>query len=429
MRKFIVLVKKEVKELLTLQVILPLVITTVLFMFIGDIMNKEQAKINQPQKVAVLNQDNGSNFSNRVIDLMKSANLQVTLFENQSLETIIEQAKKENSVVVIVIPSGFEDSVQAMTPEKITVYTIVKNFSLMGGVGYNMVSATLTQVNNVFSNAILQQQIPNYDPNALKNPLQFDDYIIVGNKQAHSNPNQVMNFVTQQTMFIPIILFFVIVFSSQMIATAIASEKENKTLETLLTTPVSRYTIVLSKMVGASLIALLSSLIYMFGFRSYLSGITGGTQATSEISEVIKQLGLAFSLQDYILLGLTLFMGVLVALSISLILGSFAEDVKSVSGLTTPVMVLVMIPYFLTMFLDINSISPILKYIVYAIPFSHLFLAAPNIFLRNYGLVIFGIFYQFVFFMIFAFIAAWIFSTDKIITMKLNFSKKKKITS
>ncbi len=235
-----------------------------------------------------------------------------------------------------------------------------------------------------------------------------------------------MGFVSQQTAFIPVILFIVIIFAAQMIATAIANEKENKTLETLLTTPVSRKSIVVSKMAGAGIIALLSSLVYMFGFRSYVNSLTGTGQASGQIGSIIKELGLSLTPQSYILLALSLFAGIILALSISIILGAFAEDVKSVAGLITPLMVLVMIPYFLTMFLDINTLPSSLKYFAYAIPFSHVFLASSHLFLHEYPAVFWGIIYQLLWFIVFVLIAAKIFSTDKIVTMKLNFSKKNK---
>jgi ABC-2 type transport system permease protein len=125
------------------------------------------------------------------------------------------------------------------------------------------------------------------------------------------------------------------------------------------------------------------------------------------------------------MLGGSLFFGILSALSVAMILGVFAEDTKAVQGVITPLMVLVMIPYLITLLLDLNSMSPTIKYLVYAIPFSHPFLAAPNIFMKNYLFVFAGIAYQAVFFLVFVLIAAKIFSSDKITTIRLNFSKKK----
>jgi len=88
-------------------------------------------------------------------------------------------------------------------------------------------------------------------------------------------------------------------------------------------------------------------------------------------------------------------------------------------------MVIILIPYLLTSFLDISSLPIVYKYLIYAIPFSHTFLAAPNLIMGNYSFVIWGIIYQFIIFIIFVYIAAKIFSTDRIFTLRLNFGRKK----
>jgi ABC-2 type transport system permease protein len=69
----------------------------------------------------------------------------------------------------------------------------------------------------------------------------------------------------------------------------------------------------------------------------------------------------------------------------------------------------------------------LIQIIVYIIPFSHTFLAAPNIFLQNYGIIFIGAAYQFLVFIVLAIVATKIFSSDKILTLKLNFSKKKSV--
>jgi ABC-2 type transport system permease protein len=391
-------------------------------------LSQEQEKTNGPVNVSLINYDKDSVISKNFIDLLGHSNIKIDQFdENSEEEAVIDWSKKENKTAVLMIPQGYELSLKNNVPAKIRVYTIVKNFSAMGGKDYGNLMAALANANESISNLMLSQKASGLDPTSLKNPVQSNEYIIVGNRQANVSPNIVMGFVTQQTMFIPIILFIVIIFSAQMIATAIANEKENKTLETLLTLPVSRNAIVTAKMAAAGLVALLASLIYILSFRSYINGLTGGQKISSEISNVINQLGLNLSPQNYLLLGLSLFVGILIALSIALILGAFAEDVKGVAGIISPLMVLVLIPYFLTMFLDINNLSPGLRNLTYAIPFSHIFMAAPNLFLHNYMAVIWGILYQVVWFIVFVLIAARIFSTDLIMTLKLNFSNKKPV--
>lgn len=424
MRKFYILLKKEIRELLTLQIIAPLVLTAVLFIAIGGILGKEQKKAQAPQEVLLQNLDKGA-LSQTAANILDSANLKTeTIDPSVSLDNALNQAREGNKIALLVIPADFENKLLAPDQKSIEVYTIIRGFSITSGQKYNAVVSAVELMNRGISNILLAKNLPTVNPDLIKSPVRVNDFLVVGGKKANINPALVMGFVTQQTMFIPIILFFVIVFASQMIATAIATEKENKTLETLLTTPVDRRLIVISKMTAAGIVALLASLIYLYGFRSYMQGITGG-QVISAVVEAIKALGLTFTPLGYVLLGISLFVGILAALSIALILGAFAEDIKSVAGLTAPLMVLVAIPYFLTLFLDVNSLSPILRYITYAIPFSHIFLAAPNIFLGNYLAVVWGILYQLVFFLVFAMLAAKIFSTDLIMTLKLNFGKKK----
>jgi len=423
-RKFYILLKKEIRELLTLQIIAPLVLTAVLFIAIGGILGKEQKKAQAPQEVLLQNLDKGA-LSQTAANILDSANLKTeTIDPSVSLDNALNQAREGNKIALLVIPADFENKLLAPDQKSIEVYTIIRGFSITSGQKYNAVVSAVELMNRGISNILLAKNLPTVNPDLIKSPVRVNDFLVVGGKKANINPALVMGFVTQQTMFIPIILFFVIVFASQMIATANATEKENKTLETLLTTPVDRRLIVISKMTAAGIVALLASLIYLYGFRSYMQGITGG-QVISAVVEAIKALGLTFTPLGYVLLGISLFVGILAALSIALILGAFAEDIKSVAGLTAPLMVLVAIPYFLTLFLDVNSLSPILRYITYAIPFSHIFLAAPNIFLGNYLAVVWGILYQLVFFLVFAMLAAKIFSTDLIMTLKLNFGKKK----
>ena len=85
----------------------------------------------------------------------------------------------------------------------------------------------------------------------LQQPVTVDEVVVVGTRTAAAPVDAVMGFVSQQTTFIPIVLFIVIIFAAQMIATAIATEKENKTLETLLSYPISRASLVTAKMVAA----------------------------------------------------------------------------------------------------------------------------------------------------------------------------------
>ena len=70
-------------------------------------------------------------------------------------------------------------------------------------------------------------------------------------------------------------------FASQMIISAISTEKIDKTLETLLSAPVSRIAVLSSKMLAATIISALYAAIYMLGFSNMMSGMGGDMMSSS----------------------------------------------------------------------------------------------------------------------------------------------------
>ena len=430
MKKFLVLVKKEIKELLTLQMILPLVTMVLIFSFIGNLLSKETAKIMAPQEVWILNQDK-TESSAKVADILNQAKFKPTVLKDMGVNQAIQEVKKNNTPFLLVLPQGFERGIYEFTLQQIPVYKIVNNFSVLSTVKYNAADAAVAIISNYFSNQWIQEKNINIQPDLLKNPVRENEFIVINQKTANASLASIRNFIIQQITFLPIIIFLVIVMASQMVAMTVANEKENKTLETLLSSPISRKTIVFAKLIGAGVVALLSAAFYMIGFRYYVNGISGGaatSQASAQLTETLKALGLSLGPVEYILLGLSLFLGILVSLAIAMILGTLTESSKNIQSVTTPLMILVIVPYFLTLFLDINTISPIGRYLIYAIPFTHPFLATQKLMTHDYLFVISGIIYQLIIFVFFVVLAARIFSSDKIITLKISFKRKRRQT-
>jgi ABC-2 type transport system permease protein len=427
MKKFYILLKKEVKELLTLQLILPFIAVVVVFMLIGNFLGDEAKKqATSPGNLAIMDKDNTS-LTNDIIDMLKKNNIIITSFPISDNKSFIDDMKSENINVGIIIPENFSSQINNKLSENIETYSIINNFTITATKNSTILGTSMTLINDYITSELISLESGSTDISIYKTPIKEIDNVIVNNKTASVNPNVLTNFVMGQTTFIPIILFLVIVLAAQMIATAIATEKENKTLETLLSTPVPRQTIVTAKMVAAALVALLMAIIYMYGMGKYMNGVTGGAFSSNSenIKQIAESLGLTFDIGSYAILGVSLFFGILLALAIAMILGAFSEDSKSAQGVITPLMILVLIPYFLSLFIDPNTLAPIYRYLVYAIPFTHIFLAAPNLLLGNYLFVIYGIIYLAIIFLVFVYIVARIFSSDYIMTMKLNFGRKK----
>lgn len=410
------------------QLWIPFIMVMVIFFFIGNITDKQmKEQTKSKDKIAVMDLD-GSSLS----DISKKAisqNADIVTVSATSQENFVSEMKSKSVVCGLIIPKNFESDVLSNGRAELQTYALLTNFSVLATTKVAVADASVATINEIVSNSLITDRAGNVDVNSLKHPISTKSYVSANGKIEQGNSVQVLSYVMGQTTTIPVALFVVIVMASQMIASAVATEKENKTLETLLSLPISRKAIATSKMLSAGLVSLVMAGIYMVGIKSMNGGISnmasGGSTGGVDAGNIAEQLGLKFSTIGYIEIGAILFLSILLALAIAMILGAFAEDAKSAQGVVTPLMLLVMIPYFLTLFMDINVLSPAVRYLVYAIPFSHIFLAMPNILLGNTAFVLWGALYLLVLFVCFVWLAAKIFSSDLILTMKLNFSKKK----
>lgn len=428
MRTFLVLVRKELKELVTLQMLAPFFAVILIFVALGGVLRSSGTGATGASVIVI---DNDATSSSAiVVSSLEKAGLKVTLSQAENVDALIAEGATEGTGLFITVPEGFAASLEAGKPGTLGLRTVMTNFSLFGTQGEAEARAALAIASQALGATIAAEKAPDVPLSLLQQPIAIDESVTIGKNTAHTSVATVAAFIGQQTLLIPVVLFVVIFFAAQLIATTIATEKENKTLETLLSYPVSRTALVTSKMVAAGLVSLVAAGAYLVGMRQYLNGLQssagGDSQAVGEATrEVMSQLGLVLGVSDYLTLGLSLFAGILLALSIAIILGAFAESVRAVGALITPLMVLLMVPYLLTMFVDLSAASPVLRWVVLAIPFTHSFTTAQNLFLGNDGTVWLGIGYQLVWFAVFALIAARIFSSDRILTMKLNLRRRR----
>jgi ABC-2 type transport system permease protein len=426
MKKFLNLLQKEIRELITMQLFISLLFTIFLFYFIGQMLKTEVKKAMRVQEIAVLNLDD-STLSQNLVAGLKNANFEPKAVPERDKERAIQWTKGTDINLLLVIPPGYGESVEKFGNKEIETYSFLRTFSIVGSRGSVIINAVIKAMNEFISNDYLKRKITGVSPEQLKNPIKSRDFVIVKDRMAEGSAERIAGFVSSQSIFVPIILMMIIIYASQMVISAIAMEKQNKTLETLLTVPISRTAIVTAKMVASAVVGLISAAIYMFGYRYSFGNLMGDVSRTvgSGMTGAIQKLGLAMTTKGYIILGISLFFAILVALALATILGVLAEDFRAAQSLIMPLIFLVMIPYFLSFFSDPKNLSLPMKILLYAIPFSHPFLTTQNLLLENYPAVVYGILYMLAFFIVLIIIAARIFSTDRVLTMKLRFGKKK----
>jgi ABC-2 type transport system permease protein len=196
-------------------------------------------------------------------------------------------------------------------------------------------------------------------------------------------------------------------------------EKEEKTLETLLTLPVDRFSILMGKLSGSIVVAGVAAIAYMIGFNYYMGSFTSAIPAGTNLDLV--SLGLVPSLFGYLLLGISLFVALLSALAMAVILSAFAEDVRSAQSLVSYVYPFLFIPSFILMYVDINALPLAVKVALYAIPYSHPIIASRAVTMGDYWTAVWGIVYVSIFTLAIMYVASRLFATEKVLTAKLKF--------
>jgi ABC-2 type transport system permease protein len=139
------------------------------------------------------------------------------------------------------------------------------------------------------------------------------------------------------------------------------------------------------------------------------------------VSIDLAALGLAPTLLGYAILGASVFMSLLSALALAIIISAFSEDVRGAQSIVGYLYVIIMLPMFIIMFTDFNSLPLVARIVLLAIPYTHPMLAAQATFTGNYLTAVVGVVYIALFTVALLYVAARLFATEKILTAKLKF--------
>jgi ABC-2 type transport system permease protein len=419
------IIKKEIRELLTPATVLPMVFVALIFGSMGSAIEGIQEEAQEPPVIGVINEGTGNLSMIAAAILNENAEVIFNSSTVEDKQVGLETVKEQEGVALILIPHNFTESIHNETPGTIEVYWVMRGAGILDTISSGVVEQLIATINHNISRTLIQQNTTANVTIALT-PTQRIETTYFKNRELHGlSPGMITGLLAQQSMLIPIVMMMIIIMAGGMVISSMALEKENKTLETLLTLPVKRTSIVTGKIVASAIIGLLLAVIYMIGmsyyFRGFSMGAVGGSLATY---------GLALTSQDFLIVGLSLFITLIAALSLCMLLGTFAKNYKSAQTLTFPVTMLALIPMFITMFADFDTLPLGVKALLFAIPFSHPMMAPRALLFNDYLLVLGGLLYVSVFAVVTISIVVWVFKTDRLLTgstrMKTLFRRRKK---
>ena len=418
------IVVKEIKELIRdPKILLPMIIIPlIMFPLMGfAIQTSAEAAQQSMGELSVLVMDlDGGSVSEDLTYFLTTVNVKIVRIDDLNLDEAFTYVQNSNLTGLIIIPSGFSQNITEVETSELEVYTPFRG----GGITESTSSSAVSGVVTLFEKNLVDQRISekfSEPPKTVLNPIALSEKSIIRGEGVDVNPSVLSGLVISQSTIMPVGIMMLLIFAMQLAATAVASEKEEKTLETLLTMPINRFMILTGKLTGSIVVAIVGAIAYLIGFSFYMGSFTSffPTEAGVDLAAI----GLAPTLLSYVLIGLSLFMALLSALALAISVSVFAEDVRGAQALVGPLSILFIFPMLFALFTDIYSLPFPLSIILLAIPFTHPILAANVAFTGNYLAAIGGITYMTIFTVAILYAAARLFGTEKILTAKLKFRR------
>jgi len=459
MSKFWIIFKKETKAWLTVGSIISLVFIFVAFSLLGNFIggmidgdsiiievgdsddyaghdighahHTNEIIVSAAMVVGLIDHDN-SQLSNMVREALASWNRLATPASNDPTEAMIEL---ENYVFygeeirvgsLIVINRGFESTIRAGHHAMVDIHTAIDSFGGIGGMAGMGAHGALSIVNSVVSQYLLAETAADVDLWFATNPVFAQEYTFLNNHSEPVSASMVHGYVSGQLVFVPIVAFMIITTAASLLAMSMVNEKADKTLETLMTAPINRMSVLAAKILSSAIYSAIYALVFVFAYGNFMETLGGGGNMPYGFIEAVENFGITFNVITYLVIGVQLFLSVLCGLAIALIIGMMVDDVQTLQRYMMPLTVVMLVPYILTLILDVNTLPLIAQIGVYLIPFAHTFTAAANLFMQNYTLIAIGLVYQTVFVIIMLSIAVRIFNSDKLFTLGQMFSSKTK---
>jgi len=404
---------KELKELVRDPKVLlgMIVFPLILFPVMGSIMGYSmQSAQEQAAKTPLLIVNNdGGGWSESLIQIISNSSPKVFVVNNTTINktSALQLLSEYNTTQFIVIPEGFSAKMtaheaNASVKAAIRFYGVFSGGGIFESVGSSIIDNLVYGFNRIVA------------PDAVYSEKST---IIKGEIYNNVDPAVLSRVMISQAIAMPVIIIILLSYSMTVAATSVAMEKEEKTLETLLTLPMDRFAILMGKLSGSILIAAVGALAYMVGFNYYMGGIMSTIPAGANVN--LADLGLVPSLFGYLLLGISLFVTILSALALAVIMSAFAEDVRTAQSLVGYIYPFLFIPAIALMYLDINSVPIALKAVLYAIPYTQPIIASKAVIMGDYWTAMLGIIYVTAFTLTVMYAASRLFATEKILTAKL----------
>ncbi len=431
------LLYKELKELLMEKTILIGVVLMPLLIFptLGGVFSFTMMEATRTGDIGtislVVNDLDNGEYSRFLIEKIRENNVQLIFIEgNSNMKELFEKGV----AAYLEIPNGFTEKIMNGQKARIYVFYNVKTVKISSLVSVSKVSEVFSKAYQSLSRKLAEEK--GVDLDFLSEPVEEVSNTFYGGSVLNYSPMIIVNTLLSSVYGLPLIALIVVALTATISATSIGLEKEAKTLEILLTLPISRLKILLTKMLASTIIALIGMVSFGVGFGIYLMlafsrignlqiGYSQGESIEASTSTASFILPLNFA--GVIVLMISIFMAMLLTMSISILVGVFAEDVRGAQQLVGAATFLPMFPaFFLTAFISLDELAFPASILMMINPYTHFFRAIDYVAAGRFLEAISATSIIGLFTLIFLAVSAWLFSGERLITLKVSLKKKRR---
>lgn len=407
------LLKKELKELLNIYSIFFIAILALVYGMLGQSIESAEKTAQKMPSIALINHDGGL-FSRYVNEFFNNATKIV--YSGPDEAEAMKTLESLSGVALVVVPQNFSSAILSGEKGELKITWLIKGTGVMDSIGHNTLNLILESLKTSLTRFLLNRRFE-VEPDILLDPFKRKEETIIRGLKVQGSPSILVGAIQSRSTIIPIVVLMLVMMSGMNLISSIGIEKENRTLEILLTLPVSRNYIVLSKIVASAITGLVLASIYMVGMFYYLRPFS--SQIPQELQDVFTLTGV-----DYALFGLSLFFSLVAGLSLFVVIASFAKDYRSSQAFGFPLSMLGVVPMLITIFKDFHTLPFALKLFVFIIPFSHPMIAIKELMINNPGFVVSGILYSIFFSLVFMILATRIYNSERILVGKVKSEEK-----
>lgn len=421
--KIVPILRKELKDLIRERVVLFGMIIGPLLIFgiMGAVMNlsfkaaeKEAVK---PVKVAVADLDGSAASRLLLAYLGNMTNTKVIEPPNDPVDTLNRLYDSEGIEALLLIPKSFGNNLSSGLPARVMEYIYVSKPSLMSLPS----TGRLTSYIEGFNKLVLLKAVRNSYPDAtvefVSSPVSENSSVILMGRPVGS-PEELMQFMFAQVLILPLALFVAVIAAIQVAAVSMAIEKEAKTIEMLLSLPVSRTEILAGKLLGVSLIAVIGASSYTLGFLVYMKAIP-----SVGAGSLLTTLGLIGSALYFV----ALLLGLLISIGIGILTSVFVSDVKSAQIVSSYISFPLIFPIFVFMFgVTLEDLPGYIQALMNLDPYVHMLKAFLGIVTGDYSKVTMGLAGMVIYLLVLMYAASRLFSSERLLTSQVTLRRPRR---